>query len=599
MEIYSDDLQRENTNELSTNLIYIKSLDRGSFGKVILAKEKLSNKDIAVKIIEKRSAGQNLIDKLKEEIYILKKLSHENIVKFYGYIETSNQLLIKMEYLKYGTLNQWMKKHKTISEEDASIIIKKILSAIAYLHSKHICHRDIKPENIMLSEENNLNSIKIIDFGLSAQNFEYFYNFNYCGTFIYMAPEEIEKKSYNLSVDMWSIGILMYMLLNNGEHPFYHNWETKETFLNNLKTKNLKFNNKISYLAINLIKKLLENDPIKRYRANDALKHPWITRNPEDKIPQTFNYQLNNANIINKARELAFISIFLNHMKKNNIFSTKKQNIIKIQKETKEEEKKYKSIKKTIENVKRKKNKKYNIFKISKEYLKRCENIRKMVNAKEKCLDFISTVDETEENNFSSSNLFSFDNNKSNIKPKYNNYKRNLNNSYSIIKRKNEIKGISSISKEKKEKPIILFSYKKFTFKKISKKENAFFEEQKIDIKQKQSESIFITNLDNNNYGNNFLWSLRSTSKKENYRNEYIRLKGNNNSLNNINSFYKNLGLEPVNLFINNSNQLKEKKNINGKKISILPFEKNILNNKTIQTIKNYRNSLKLPKIKF
>ena len=501
-----------------------------------------------------------------------------------------------MEYLKYGTLNQWMKKHKTISEEDASIIIKQILSAIAYLHSKHICHRDIKPENIMLSEENNLNSIKIIDFGLSAQNFEYFYNFNYCGTFIYMAPEEIEKKSYNLSVDMWSIGILMYMLLNNGEHPFYHNWETKETFINNLKTKNLKFNNKISYLAINLIKKLLENDPIKRYRANDALKHPWITRNPEDKIPQTFNYQLNNVNIINKASELAFICIFLNHMKKNNVFSTKKQNKMKIQKESQEvEEKKYKIIKRTIENLKKKANKKYNIFKINKEYLKRCENIRKMINVKEKCLDFISTVDETEDNNFSSSNLFSFDNNKSNIKLKNTVFKRNLNNSYSIIKKNNKSKGLSSISREKKEKPIILFSNKNICFKNISKKENVFFEEPKTDIKQKQNESIFITNLNNNNYSNNYAWPLRSTSKKDNYRNEYIRVKENNNSLNHLSSFYKNLGLEPINLFINNSNQVKEKKYINGKNIVILPFEKK---NKTIHSKKNYRNSLKLPKIK-
>ena len=108
------------------------------------------------------------------------------------------------------------KQDHTISEEKASLIIKEVLSAIAYLHQNQICHRDLKPENIMFSRENDLSSIKIIDFGLSLQNFDTLCNSDYCGTLIYMAPEEIERKSYYLSVDIWSIGILMYMLLNKG-----------------------------------------------------------------------------------------------------------------------------------------------------------------------------------------------------------------------------------------------------------------------------------------------------------------------------------------------------------------------------------------------
>ena len=84
-----------------------------------------------------------------------------------------------MEYIKYGTLSKWMKNHKKISEEDASIILRRIFSAVVYLHGKQICHRDIKPENIMLSRENDLNSIKIIDFGLSAQNFDKLMNNDY------------------------------------------------------------------------------------------------------------------------------------------------------------------------------------------------------------------------------------------------------------------------------------------------------------------------------------------------------------------------------------------------------------------------------------
>ena len=127
--------------------------------------------------------------------------------------------------------------------------------------------------------------------------------------------------SYYLSVDIWSIGILMYMLLNKGEHPFYKKGDSKEEFIKKLKAiKELKFNNKMSYMAMHLLKKLLEPLPLKRYKANDALKHPWITRNISDKIPQTFNDKLNNDSIINNAKQLMMISIFLNQLKKNNYY---------------------------------------------------------------------------------------------------------------------------------------------------------------------------------------------------------------------------------------------------------------------------------------
>ena len=206
-----NDLITESPYELNKDMKFIDDIDHGAFGKVIHVHDIKKNLDLAVKVINKAGAGQQIIKKMKEEVVILKKLNHNNIVKFYGYSETNNQLLIKMEYIKYGTLSRWMKDHLKISENDASIIISKVLSAVEYLHSMHICHRDIKPENIMISKENDLASIKIIDFGLSAQHFNYLTNNDYCGTFIYMAPEQIEKKLYTYSVDIWSIGILMYM----------------------------------------------------------------------------------------------------------------------------------------------------------------------------------------------------------------------------------------------------------------------------------------------------------------------------------------------------------------------------------------------------
>ena len=208
MEIGFDEFHintNDNKYDLPENLIFIEDLDEGAFAKVIHVKDKRTKEDFALKIVNKSESNIDLINRMKEEIQILKKLEHQNIVKYYGQFETSNQLFIKMEYLKYGNLEKWLKENKTISEEKASLIIKEVLSAIAYLHQNQICHRDLKPENIMFSRQNDLSSIKIIDFGLSLQNFDTLCNSDYCGTLLYMAPEEINRKSYYLSVDIWSI----------------------------------------------------------------------------------------------------------------------------------------------------------------------------------------------------------------------------------------------------------------------------------------------------------------------------------------------------------------------------------------------------------
>ena len=316
MEIYMDDLTQEFPYELGTDFKYLETIDHGAFGTVIHVIEISTNRDMAIKVINKNSSHPSLIEKVKEEISILKQLSHENIVKFFGFFETMNQLLIKMEYIKYGTLTKWMKNHKNISENEASLILSQIFSAVVYLHGKQICHRDIKPENIMLSRENDLRGIKIIDFGLSAQHFYKLMNNDYCGTYIYMAPEQIEKKLYFLSVDIWSIGILMFMLLNYGKHPFYVKGELKKDFNKKIENCKITFYNKISPMAKHLIFKLLEPNPSWRYTAAQALKHPWITRNKNDEVPLTFNEILNKSNMKKVGRGLLGSLIFINSITK-------------------------------------------------------------------------------------------------------------------------------------------------------------------------------------------------------------------------------------------------------------------------------------------
>ena len=236
MEIYIDEFTQESPDELDHGFQFIERIGSGAFGTVMHAIETATNRECAIKIINKSGKKLSSIQKMKQEITILKQLKHKNIVQFFGYTETNSKIYIIMEFIKYGTLKSWLINHKeSIKEEEASLIISQILSAVQYLHSHEICHRDIKPENIMLSEKDGLTSLKLIDFGLSASNFTEYQESEYCGTFLYMAPEQIDRKTYSKAIDIWSIGIIMFMLLNNGRHPFYTKGNRRRTYIEKLK----------------------------------------------------------------------------------------------------------------------------------------------------------------------------------------------------------------------------------------------------------------------------------------------------------------------------------------------------------------------------
>ena len=169
----------------------------------------------------------------------------------------------------------------------------------------------------MFSKENDLSSIKLIDFGLSAQNLYNPLIEGYAGTLLYMSPEQIEKKFYCQTVDIWSIGIILYMLLNNGKHPFYFKGDERKNYIEKIKKGKFKFEKNISYLAKNLIGKLLEINPSWRYSSDKAIRHPWITRKKNDEIPKTFNEILSIRNATKNIKDIYLISLFLNFCQKN------------------------------------------------------------------------------------------------------------------------------------------------------------------------------------------------------------------------------------------------------------------------------------------
>ena len=538
MEIYMDDLTQEFPYELGTDFKYLETIDHGAFGTVIHVIEISTNRDMAIKVINKNSSHPSLIEKVKEEISILKQLSHENIVKFFGFFETMNQLLIKMEYIKYGTLTKWMKNHKNISENEASLILSQIFSAVVYLHGKQICHRDIKPENIMLSRENDLRGIKIIDFGLSAQHFYKLMNNDYCGTYIYMAPEQIEKKLYFLSVDIWSIGILMFMLLNYGKHPFYVKGELKKDFNKKIENCKITFYNKISPMAKHLIFKLLEPNPSWRYTAAQALKHPWITRNKNDEVPLTFNEILNKSNMKKVGRGILGSLIFIN-------FITKKKK-----------------------------------YMIDNKYIQVCsyyDERAKLRNKKkiEKCLDVLSTNDGDDSDNefldekeiFVKRNLSQKTNNTILINSVQNSFAISANRimnkmvkkqTYNLVGGIKKIKGIKKINNTDKKKY-------NFHFKKMDYQLNLFATRKRADsLKNNETSNTTKTNLINifiksqNNNAKEIL--KRNTFKSINYENNK---EFNYKSLRIMNSTQKSKFVKKYELKHYNKKQLPDLNSIN------------------------------------
>jgi calcium/calmodulin-dependent protein kinase I len=252
MEIDFEELN--DSKQYDTYFAKIKDIGCGSYGTVMHAIYKLTGKEVAVKIVNKNSPNSMEIQKIKQEVKILKQLSHKNIVTFIDCKESRDKLYIIMEYIKHGTLKELIDKRieqgKYVDEAEIAIIMKSLLETIQYLHSMEIVHRDIKPENILISNLDDLSTIKIVDFGLSAQYFEINEEYDFCGTLIYMAPEQIEKKFYSKSIDIWSCGIIFYLLLN-GQHPLFSKGDTKKSFIQKLKKPQWKFHREISeYLNI-------------------------------------------------------------------------------------------------------------------------------------------------------------------------------------------------------------------------------------------------------------------------------------------------------------------------------------------------------------
>ncbi|XP_015789181.1 testis-specific serine/threonine-protein kinase 1-like [Tetranychus urticae] len=239
---------------------------------------------VACKVIEvKRKRKERLTD-LKNELFVLEKVEHPNIVKLFEHFVIDDKVYIFMEFAASGTLSEYVRKKGPVKEKRARRWFREIASAMHHLHRLNISHRDLKLGNILLDNEKKA---KVTDFGLSRISYRptkgVLYCTSCCGTEPYMAPEILKKRSdgtrlYDpMIADIWALGVCLYAMVNKA-YPF--NPEDKELMISNQLHRKWKFvrrqKNKLSNEVKDLVRHMLEPNPRKRITMLGIMGHPWL-----------------------------------------------------------------------------------------------------------------------------------------------------------------------------------------------------------------------------------------------------------------------------------------------------------------------------------
>ncbi|XP_053561307.1 caM kinase-like vesicle-associated protein [Bombina bombina] len=268
---------KKQTNNIRDTFVFMEVLGSGAFSEVFLVKQRSTGHHFALKCIKK---AHNSRDKsLENEIAVLKKIKHDNIVTLEDIYESTSHFYLVMQLVSGGELFDRILERGVYTEKDASNVIHQVLSAVKYLHDNGIVHRDLKPENLLYLTPDENSKIMITDFGLSKME-ESGIMSTACGTPGYVAPEVLAQKPYCKAVDCWSIGVITYILLC-GYPPFYE--ETESKLFEKIREGSYEFESPfwddISKSAKDFISCMLEKDPKMRYNCEKALKHPWIAGN--------------------------------------------------------------------------------------------------------------------------------------------------------------------------------------------------------------------------------------------------------------------------------------------------------------------------------
>ena len=258
-----------------TDYEIIKTLGEGAFGQVHLVKNKITKSIREMKVIKKiDTIVENNDQEVLNEINVLKKIDHPNVIKIFEFYISKDSYYLITEYCSEGDLFDLIKK-VPLTEIQVAYVMYQIFSALNYCHKMKIIHRDLKPENILIAKnENNFLRIKICDFGTSQIFKKDEKQSEIVGSVYYIAPEVI-LKDYNFKCDLWSCGIMMYILLTR-KIPFFG--EDDEEIIQNIicKNYNVKELTIFSENTKDLIRKLLDKDTTKRINAETALGHKYF-----------------------------------------------------------------------------------------------------------------------------------------------------------------------------------------------------------------------------------------------------------------------------------------------------------------------------------
>ena len=249
-------------------------IGKGNFGKVLLGISKSTGEKVAIKIIDKLKINKFYNkEHIRREINVMNQMDHLNIVKIYKIENELRKIKIIMEYCERGELYEYIVNKNRLNEEESAYYYFQLINGLDFIHSKNIVHRDLKPENLLIT---NNNILKIIDFGLSN-----YHDINKllstpCGSPSYASPEMVSGTKYNgILVDIWCTGIILFAMLA-GYLPFEAN-DNYSLFKKIIKCE-INYPTNISDNALDLMQKILVNDPSKRINISKIKKHPFYLK---------------------------------------------------------------------------------------------------------------------------------------------------------------------------------------------------------------------------------------------------------------------------------------------------------------------------------